>query len=57
VKNAFYNQAPRTLVQKVREAIGAYIIESHNSKEQILQKYLSLVYMGNGEYGIETVVQ
>lgn len=57
VKNAFYNQAPRTIVQKLREAIGAYIIESHNSKEQILQKYLSLVYMGNGEYGIETVVR
>lgn len=57
VKNAFYNQAPRTIVQKLREAIGAYIIESHNSKKQILQKYLSLVYMGNGEYGIETVLQ
>jgi membrane peptidoglycan carboxypeptidase len=57
VKNAFYNQAPRTIVQKLREAIGASIIENDNSKEQILQKYLSLVYMGNGQYGIETVVQ
>lgn len=55
MKNAYYNNKPRTLLQKFREAIGAIIIESRYSKDEILQKYLSTVYMGNGLYGIETV--
>ena len=54
VKNAFYNQAPRNILQKLREAIGAIIIENTYSKDEILQKYLGIVYMGNGQYGIET---
>ncbi|NRH21080.1 hypothetical protein HOO68_03485 [Candidatus Gracilibacteria bacterium] len=54
VKNAFYNQAPRNTFQKLREAIGAIIIENRFTKDEILQKYLGAVYMGNGQYGIET---
>jgi len=54
VKNAFYNQAPRDIFQKLREAIGAIIIENSYTKDEILQKYLGIIYMGNGQYGIET---
>lgn len=54
VKNSFYNQAPRNIFQKIREAIGAIIIENRFTKDEILQKYLGIVYMGNGQYGIET---
>lgn len=57
IKNAYYNTASRTIIQKIREAIGAVIIENQYTKDEILQKYLSTVYMGNGLYGINTVIE
>ena len=56
MKNAYYNTASRTILQKIREAIGALMIENKYTKDEILQKYLSTVYMGNGLYGIRTVI-
>ncbi len=56
IKNAYYSSEPRTVLQKIREAIGAIIIEYRYSKDEILKKYLSNVYMGNGVYGIETII-
>jgi penicillin-binding protein 1C len=56
VKNAYYNTRSRTILQKIREAIGALIIEQKYTKDKILENYLSTVYMGNGTYGIETVM-
>ncbi len=55
VKNAYYSGQPRTAIQKVKEAIGAIIIENKYNKDDILRRYLSNVYMGNGLYGINTV--
>lgn len=57
IKNTYYPWAPRTMMQKIREAIGAIIIENNMTKEQILREYLSTVYMGNREYGIQTQIQ
>jgi membrane carboxypeptidase/penicillin-binding protein PbpC len=37
--------------------MGAIIIEHKMTKEQILRWYLSTVYMGNGEYGIQTQIE
>ncbi len=45
IKNTYYNGAPRTVIQKIRESIAAIIIESKSSKETILRNYLSTVYM------------
>ncbi len=56
IKNAYYNSEPRTILQKIRETIGAMILEHRYSKDEILRKYLSTVYMGNGLYGIATVI-
>jgi Transglycosylase len=56
IKNAYYSSSPRTIIQKIREAIGAITIEGQYSKDEILRKYLSTVYMGNGLYGIQAVI-
>lgn len=56
VKNSYYIGKPRTILQKLREAIGSLIIEKKYSKEEILRKYLSNVYMGNGLYGIGNMI-
>ena len=56
IKNTYYPSSPRSMIQKIRELIGAIIIENKMTKEQILRRYLSTVYMGNGEYGIQTQI-
>jgi penicillin-binding protein 1A len=43
----------RTFRRKVREAILAYRLERHHSKEEILYLYLNHIYLGNGNYGVE----
>jgi penicillin-binding protein 1A len=51
VKLAFTNQQ-RTLVRKVREAILASQLDRQASKDEILYRYLTVVYFGDGNYGI-----
>jgi penicillin-binding protein 1A len=43
----------RTLRRKVQEMFLALYLESTLSKEEILSLYLSRVYLGNGNYGLE----
>ncbi|NEQ97855.1 MAG: PBP1A family penicillin-binding protein [Cyanothece sp. SIO2G6] len=47
----FLDQSP-TIERKVREALIAHKIEDNLSKEKILERYLNLVYLGSGAYGI-----
>jgi penicillin-binding protein 1A len=47
----FLDQNP-TLERKLREALLAQKIERELSKETILERYLSLVYLGSGAYGV-----
>ncbi len=42
----------RTLIRKLKEALLAGKIERQLSKEQILEQYLNLVYLGSGAYGV-----
>lgn len=42
----------RSLQRKAREALLALQIEEELSKEQILERYLNLVYLGAGAYGV-----
>lgn len=51
VKLAFLG-AQRTVVRKVREAVLASQLDRQASKAEILYRYLTLVYFGNGNYGI-----
>ena len=56
VKLAFTNQR-RTIVRKVREAILASQLARQASKDEILYRYLTLVYFGDGNYGVGAAAQ
>lgn len=47
----FLDQSP-TLDRKVREALLAQKLEQELTKQQILERYLNLVYLGSGAYGV-----
>jgi penicillin-binding protein 1A len=51
VKLAYTNQS-RTLLRKVREAILASQLDRQASKNEILYRYLTVVYFGDGNYGV-----
>lgn len=44
---------PRTVRQKLREAVTAIRIEHVLNKPQIMQRYMNMPYLGRGQYGIE----
>lgn len=56
VKNAYLG-ADRTLVRKLREAVLAIKIERELSKADILERYLNVIYLGRGAYGVEAASQ
>lgn len=47
----FLNQE-RSILRKVREALMAQKIEQELNKDQILERYLNIVYLGSGAYGV-----
>jgi penicillin-binding protein 1A len=47
----------RSYTRKLREAILAYRIEKHLSKEEILYLYLNQIYLGHGAYGVGAAAQ
>ena len=51
VKLAFTNQK-RTVVRKIHEAILASQLARQASKDEILYRYLTLAYFGDGNYGV-----
>lgn len=52
VKNTT-QEKDRTWQRKVKEIARAYYIEKELSKDQILELYLNLIFMGNTSYGVE----
>jgi penicillin-binding protein 1A len=55
-KNLFLNP-DRTIERKLQEVVLAVWLESHFTKEEILQLYLNRVYFGAGATGIEKAAQ
>lgn len=47
----FLNQE-RSMTRKLREAMMAQKIENQLTKDEILEEYLNLVYLGSGAYGV-----
>lgn len=43
----------KSIIRKIREAILAVQIERRYTKNEILELYLNLVYLGSGAYGVE----
>lgn len=52
-----YLTSRQSLIRKIREAITAVQIESYYTKDEILELYLNMVYLGAGVYGVETASQ
>lgn len=57
VARTLFLNRDRTLSRKVREALLAWRIEQHYSKDQILEIYLNHIFYGHNAYGIEAASQ
>ena len=55
-KNA-YLSSERTILRKLKEAVLAVELERELSKEEILDRYLNIVYFGRGAYGAEAAAR
>jgi penicillin-binding protein 1A len=53
VKNTMGDPKKRDLKTKIREAVLALRLEKEMSKDEILERYLNVIYLGNGAYGIK----
>ncbi|HVM54833.1 MAG TPA: PBP1A family penicillin-binding protein [Acidimicrobiales bacterium] len=47
----------QSIGRKVREAVLAVKLEDRMSKEEILERYLNTVYLGNGTYGVQAAAE
>jgi len=57
-KLAFFgSNASKSPLRKLREALLANAIGSKYSKDQVLEKYLNLIYYGEGAYGVQNAAQ
>jgi membrane peptidoglycan carboxypeptidase len=52
-KNAYLTSS-RTVTRKLKELVLSIKLETANSKDQILERYLNTIYFGRGAYGIES---
>lgn len=52
-----YTAGDRTLARKLKEVLYASKLERTYTKDQLLQRYLNQVYLGDGAYGIEAGAQ
>ncbi|HJR45003.1 MAG TPA: PBP1A family penicillin-binding protein [Actinomycetota bacterium] len=57
VKNTFFRNAPRTFKRKARELRLAIEIERRYTKDEILDRYLNTVYLGQGAYGVKVATK
>jgi penicillin-binding protein 1A len=53
VARAMFLSPERRMTRKIKEAILAFRIEEHFSKDDILGLYLNHIYLGHGAYGME----
>jgi len=53
VRNIYLNRK-KTISRKIKEALISIKVEHLLSKEEILERYLNQIYLGNGYYGIKT---
>jgi penicillin-binding protein 1A len=56
VKNV-YTGGERSFKRKIKEAMLAVKVDKRFSKNQILERYLNVIYFGNGAYGAEAAAR
>ncbi len=52
-----YTNGSRTILRKIREAILANQLSREANKEEILYHYLSIIYLGDGNYGAASAAE
>ncbi len=52
-----YTSGERTVFRKLREVLFATRLERTYSKDELLERYLNQVYLGDGTYGIEAAAR
>ncbi len=52
-----YTSGERTIFRKLREVLFATRLERDYTKDQLLERYLNQVYLGDGSYGIGAAAQ
>lgn len=57
IKNRYFLKEKRSYLQKFREANLAFFYSIFYSKEEILEKYLNTLYLGNNIYWIQWAVE
>lgn len=57
VAKSFFLTPERNYSRKIKEAILAYRIDKHFTKDEILYLYLNQIYLGHGSYGVEAAAQ
>jgi penicillin-binding protein 1A len=57
VTRTFLLSPEKSFARKIREAVLAYRIDRHLTKEQILYLYLNQIYLGHGAYGVEAAAR
>jgi len=50
---ALFLNDEKTLTRKIEEALLAIQIERYYTKDEILERYLNLIYLGSGAYGVQ----
>lgn len=56
IKNYYFIEARRTILQKIRESSLALYLSITRTKVEILREYLNTLYMGNNIYGIHSAI-
>ncbi len=57
VAKTLFLSSERKMMRKIKEAILAYRLENHLTKDQILYLYLNQIYLGHGAYGLEAAAR
>jgi penicillin-binding protein 1A len=57
VKNTLIQHPKRDLQRKIQEAWLATRLEKELTKNQILEQYLNVIYLGNGAYGVRAATE
>ena len=57
VKNVYVRNNDKTALRKIREAALAVRLEQRKSKQEILTDYLNVLYLGNGNYGVQAAAR
>ena len=57
VAKSFFLSPEKKYARKMKEAILAYRIDKHFSKDEVLYLYLNQIYLGYGTYGVEAAAR